>query len=271
MSASSPGYCERGKPVVLELDHRTAFRTTLFAVQISSFVFPILVALLTPGGRRGKLRTEKFCFHRGATMAGAAELYAQRLLALGFSVDPPRTPRLITARRKKSKEAEGPLAVHTMSGKPLNAEIHLDEQPGGVGSQIAVWTPDYVLKDTGEGTYIQGVVDEIAGEPVASTPPVPNPSFNATAAIWCAALIWIASIVFVTLNLNPGQVRGMAMGLFANTAICVVIAGLGVRQTFVKPQEITGRETAYAAIVLALAAAAFVAFSMKQLLGGGAG
>jgi hypothetical protein len=239
----------------------TAF-ITFVAIMAASFALPIVAMLLFFPGRRGTMRTERQASHGGVTPADAWGLYAARLQYEGFEVAPPAPqgfqvapgtlPSVLRATRR-AKTALGSVAgVHAQSNKPLEAEATFQEIPGGAAVTMALWTTDYVICDTGEGRYIDGVLDRLMTAELSSAPPVivPCPSFSPVKALVVAALVWLGVAAMWLPFLAPAVVRGMGIGLAVSALVGVVSAVHGLIEIRAKPAELYGTGRAVAAMVL---------------------
>ncbi|MDQ3439479.1 MAG: hypothetical protein M3478_03920 [Planctomycetota bacterium] len=229
-----------------------AAAVTFFTIMVGSLVVPVAVMLLLPG-RRGTMRTQRHASHAGIMTGEAWELYGARLQYEGFDIAACAQPGTLRATRR-AKTALGSVAgVHAQSNKPLEAEATFQDVPGqGVAVTLALWTTDLVVLDTGEGRYIDGVLDRLMTADLGAEPPVvvPSPSFSPVKALIVAAFVWMGVAMMWLPAFGGSVLRGIVIGLIASALMGLTSAVHGLREIHAKPAELYGAGRAKVAIVL---------------------
>ena len=213
-----------------------------------------IVMLLVPGGRKGKMRTEREVAHAGMSVEQAKALYASRLAYDGFTIVNATNPARLEAVKQKAPSTE----THTHSDKELGVEIDfMPDAVGGVRVRIAAWMNDFILYDTGEGRLIDLTLDRLLNAQLDSVPPpiVPNRSFMALSSL-VSVLIALAIIVLVAATVQPGSARwaaavvGAALACPAN----MLMAFQALTEIRRRPAELTGSGIVAATLVLGVLA-----------------
>lgn len=138
------------------------FVVTFVAILVGAFVLLSLLLLLIPG-RKGYMKTM-----RGFSVPGsvdqAFETVRRRLLQERLELLEGGTPQAFRAARPAAF-LEGPegTKIVTHEGKALEVAGQITPGGGAARVDLTMWTPDFVLLDTGEGAHIDEVLDRIAG------------------------------------------------------------------------------------------------------------
>jgi len=215
----------------------------------------LVVGLLTPG-RKGKIRSEKSVFHAGVSASLAWQTYARRLQFEGFHFEQEESQGVLSARRRSAADAFSPLEIKSFAKMALKAQVHFEPRPDGVVVRLVLWTPNSVYVDTGEGAFIDAMVERLIGANLEWEPPpvVPNLSGHAQSALYTGALMLLAPILIVLLGLDASHGLAMVGGAIVACITNLVLGGLGLRDVLMKPQEMRGKWQAIVGILLSIGA-----------------
>jgi hypothetical protein len=125
-----------------------------------------------------------------------------------------------------------------------------------------------VIVDTGEGRYIDGVLDRLMTADLAAQPPVivPCPSFSPIKALIVAATVWAGVGVIWLPMIGPSRMRGMAIGLVVCACFGLTSAAHGLMEIRAKPDELYGAGRAKLAIALLMLAMVMAVVSLNVRL-----
>ena len=219
-----------------------------------SYVGLVVVCLVLPS-RRGKLRTERSLLLTGMSLADAHAVCVDRLETEGFRLTRNEPTRLRAARAQKYT-AGNPLVTAGHGDKSLAAELVLEQRGPDVHLTLALWLRDLVFYDTGEGQYIEAMLDRLLLADLRGEPPpvVPNTDFNASCALANGLGMVVASLWLLRTGMDAATARDFAVGVNMCWIYSAVFSVLAWRAIGLRPDEVKGTGQALAGIALATAA-----------------
>lgn len=220
---------------------------TCFAITMAS-PFLIAILLLLVPGRKGTMRTVRTVRHDGLSAEQVRALYEARLARDGFVIDGPGNPGQLQAVRPRSVEP-----VHTISDKAVGVEITVTPDAAGTRAEVAAWVKDFVFFDSGEGRFVDLVLERLVNaDPNAAAPPVvPTVSFVALCGLVSAALGIAAMAFLVKRGGSPSvETAGVVAGGALACVVAILIAVEAMKQIRRRPAELTGRGVLLATVVL---------------------
>jgi hypothetical protein len=228
----------------------------------ASLGLAVLVALLTPG-RKGSMRTQRSIVVPGATVEEVAETYTARLEYEGFRVWT-RSPGQLDAKRADAAAGK-PLPAYAHADKALNATVTMVQEGPDVHLTLTLWTPDFVLMDTGEGQHIDMMLDRLLDADLVAQPRpvVPNPSFNAVVALYHSGLMCATPLLLLHPTLGEGHGRTVLHGVALSWFLTAGWGLTAIYEVHRKPGAIHGGRKAVTAIALGAAAVLFAGVLFK--------
>lgn len=230
------------------------FKVLGLGLALSAMAVPIVVGLLTPG-RKGSMRTERIAPIPSWTPEQAMAAYVERLRLEGFKPRTSKGPLHVLAERKCTAPAGIPTSIHTHASKELRAELSVEPAAQGCNVRLVLWMTDPVFADTGEGAFIDGMLDRLLGADLSAPPPkVTNISFHATTALYGGGLSLLAAFLPFT-PLAPGRFPiGVAAAIGQELVIILVLSAFALRDVLRRPDEMKGMPRAVIGIALGVVA-----------------
>jgi len=106
---------------------------------------------------------------------------------------------------------------------PLRLIVEFAPADQGVNVTLTIWTPDLVLRDTGEGQYLDMMLERLINADLAQEPPkVPNLSFAAQTAVVSGVFTLVSAPIPVLLPVGYGL--AMAIGIFVSGFVSIGLA-----------------------------------------------
>ena len=213
-----------------------------------------LLLFLVPG-RKGSMLTRRELLHERTTVEEVMPVYRDRMAYEGFSVT--FSPSQLNARRDPvtTKNTDSVLR----QGIVVKADF---EQVGSdVAVNIEAKLTDFVIFDTGEGRYIDEMLDRIvqANLDEEASPVVPMRSYQITVALVSAICMVAVAMGGVVIGGDAEVKMAIAMGLVFPLLGVFILSGIGLFNCMSTPNEVTGAPLGIGAIVLGIAAQAFAA------------
>ena len=184
-----------------------------------SLIGLIVTLLVIPGGK-GYPTRKKTAQLVGLTPDEAREHIAEKLRRIGCDLEPTDSPAsLLATRRFVPKREEGAL-VNTHADRALRVNVEFAGYGASTLARTSVRINEFILLDSGEARYAQGVLDWLtdARDPSPAPPVPPNTSAEALAAFSNAVTSLAAWAIPLHLNLQshlPPHDRQPAMIGFA--------------------------------------------------------
>lgn len=218
---------------------------------VGSLLLPVLVMLVLPG-RKGTMRTVRETTF-ATSVDGAWQVMAARLQYEGFNVNDGGRPNTLTAERPARTYHEAGQDIITHATKPLGIEIAFEPVAGGAHLTIALWMNDFILHDSGEGRYIDAMLDrliaaELDREPA---PVVPSTTLGAiVAATGGAIALTISTAPLYSDWLSGAQLFAFGLGVCGAGFYAIMMAKIALAAIRARPAEVTGRGTSWLAMML---------------------
>jgi hypothetical protein len=224
---------------------------SVFAIMLPAPILISIFFLLLPG-RKGRMRTERNFAHDGMSVEQAKTLYAARLQHEGFTIqDAPELTQLNALRKRK------PITeTHTHSDKTVAVEMRFTPDDRGVRGQVAAWLKDFVFYDTGEGRYVDLILDRLLKSDLDQEPEPVVPTHSSVAISTLGmAVLGIAVILYMWFKVSSTTINTAAIfaGAVLSCLATLLMARESIKQIRARPLELTGMGTVIAAIILAAA------------------
>jgi quinol-cytochrome oxidoreductase complex cytochrome b subunit len=139
---------------------------------------------------------------------------------------------------------------------PLKAEVHFDLRPDGVAVRLVLWTTSNVFVDTGESRFIDAMIDRLFNADLERQPPpvVQNISGNASSSLYISFVLIAAPFLFFLPWFDMERSKSLMGGIFLAFITNLVMGGLGLRDTIMRPSEMSGKWRAVVGILLSFVA-----------------
>jgi hypothetical protein len=210
---------------------------------VGPILLPIIIGLFKPG-RRGRMTTTMEVEHPGVDMEETVQIYVERLAHEKFRVV--REGNTLVANRGKSPCT---LDIATHAQKPLQLEIRFSEIEDGVKAHLKMWMTDFVVHDTGEGQFIDLMLNRLVSDDLANVPPpiVSNLSLKAAFAFYSVIFMIIGALLLPFLSFD--QAVQMLAVLATATLVTIAMSLLGLYDVYMKPKEMSGKREALLGLV----------------------
>ncbi|MGH7176418.1 MAG: hypothetical protein ACREJC_03470 [Tepidisphaeraceae bacterium] len=239
---------------------------TVLVITFGSPILITLVLLLVPG-RKGKMRTERHVRHDDCSPEQVWAIYADRLTRDGFDIEGADEPARVRAslRRWPATDPEPP------SNLAVIVEMEFARTEVGVSVQIAAWLRSPVFFDSGEGRFLETVLERLMSDDANrnSAPLAPTLCFMAL----CSLTVALVSITAMAiLLLSSSATTDTISAVLAGTGLaCVASIFLGreaMKQIGCRPTELLGRGIVLATYLLGAVGAALAFYALSgRLLG----
>src|SRR5688500_18326421 len=230
---------------------------TAVVTAVASLVGLILLSLALPSAK-GHPTRRKTAQLVGLTTTQARDQMAEKLQRIGCDVQMTETPAGLVATRKFRAKVEQDAVVSTHADRALKVTVELAQHGASALARTTVRIDEFILVDSGEGRYAEGVLDWLTDlRDQSQAPPCPpTTSSEALCSIAFAAGSLAAWALPLRIGWPPDRApwnTGFALGL----ALVALLAISGARSAFraiaLRPNQLTGRPLAVLSFVLAIA------------------
>lgn len=128
------------------------------------------IQIVRPGGKRGKLSSERTHFYEGIDPARLRALVLGRLQAENFRVLA-EDPAALLMERRAQRPAKSQLDAYPYQRLPLSFRAEFQAHPQGTKATFRVQSLAYIYRDTGESEYFEAFLDYAMGKPTFRTVP----------------------------------------------------------------------------------------------------
>lgn len=243
------------------LDSNVSGETWMLCMGIL-FFGPLLVVVvggfLRPG-RKGWMRTHRSAFWENAPLADSRSRVLHALKQQGFEVRAGQDQNQIDAKRDARTASTLGLqhyGVHTHAEKVVNARCKFETVLSGTRVRLELWLSDFIIADTGEGAYVDGIMDALLADPEAKAGPVKAPPNHLLLFRWALMLgVMIAAcpIALLVLRHDFSRSVGVTLAMLVFVPAGLVLPIVGFVGTHLRPGQVTGQRQGVHAMVLTMA------------------
>lgn len=249
---------------ITEMTSKILTWSPLIGTTVGGLFLSLLVDHFTPG-RKGKLRTERDHFFANFSAQQVGQEMGKRLAAEGFEVQPSESNVLKAIRRKK-RPKDSMMREYPFDKLKVYVEVNFTEREDGVIARMAAGTMDTITRDTGEGIYLEALLDLVMlRNDLTEIGAVPN--LYTHLAMYESILLPFLPVLFFIPGMDAEHSQPYLVGLVISCLATIGMGAWGLIQISVSQGKYEGNKPGLIALglsILGMGIALAVFFLLKQ-------